>query len=848
MLVVLFLIILYNVVVTLMGKVDRSKTYCGMVGYCGGVAADPMLLRILLMYNNSRGGDSTGWAVNNKITKDLGKVEEFLTKNNLTISESDHTYTFIAHARKASSGLRMSRDHAHPFGIYKDGVESDKFDLVLAMNGTLNNETAFADHFGFDWDRLKHSDTEMMAKVMAKLGPKDFTQVLEGYGGYATLLFYSPRNKNVLMVYKDPMRPLFYWQKTPDQIYISSLKESFLSFGVPEADVIEFDGDHLYKIVKGEIKLKTKIERSPLFKAVVPPRSYPGGVYKGGAANNNRSCDLDYNNYYNLDINKLNKTGDRLCLLYDKYYRNHHGATGTFYLNDEGDILSLKSGETYATYPMFKPHFFIAGYKMKDEQAFKSFGQKVCLENGEIDWPKMQSVKTSELLGYVDYPIMIIGVKPDKHKYWIVPTNMQTEMEAQGTDQFSHVHFLSEYKITLVSAKTRIKNSDILCFELKSYSVIPKPRIIQVGSGEKIDRKSIIKDAFNDGDVENFILDSIKEDPSITPKDLFDQSRIYLFKMNGSDELKEYFYNDVLIDMAFNMGLLDTNEHNEMQRLNNGKNSWDGHYMQGELNRLLRKLVAHQKATEELKEAPQGEVKDIKDISELSAIKRIQVSQFDHSQFSAADAIKELRDSNTYLSIDMFNSSMMAPSKEKYDEFVFMFIQNYAAVTEDTINFAIAVALKLKELEDITARKLLDILKHNNQDLINEVKYLYEQYCRRVIDELIMDKENPEEKSWHDTLGSEDHQLDNKDEDVEDGQFTEDTEETFSADDCEKEMEDMLGAIMEQTEMFLKDLQIITEPHRTERINEIQKQVGEVHKYLNKHLFQDTYEYMEIND
>ncbi len=37
---------------------------CGLVGYCGSTPADPEKLRMLLLYNQERGEDGTGWAVN----------------------------------------------------------------------------------------------------------------------------------------------------------------------------------------------------------------------------------------------------------------------------------------------------------------------------------------------------------------------------------------------------------------------------------------------------------------------------------------------------------------------------------------------------------------------------------------------------------------------------------------------------------------------------------------------------------------------------------------------------------------------------------------------------------------
>ena len=117
------IVICLNIILSLFRKRKSGYLFCGMVGYCGDVPADPNLLKLMMLYNQERGEDSTGFAINNVITKDTIKVSKFLMKNPINIAPEDENFTFVAHARKRSSGGATFKELAHPFGMYRCGTE-----------------------------------------------------------------------------------------------------------------------------------------------------------------------------------------------------------------------------------------------------------------------------------------------------------------------------------------------------------------------------------------------------------------------------------------------------------------------------------------------------------------------------------------------------------------------------------------------------------------------------------------------------------------------------------------------------------------------------------------------------
>src|SRR5882757_9456415 len=101
---------------------------CGLIGFSGADIVDEYKLKLIMLYNMSRGNHASGISINNRITKEAMAMDSFLAKWILKFSPTPTT-TIIAHTRQASTGID-SKDpkNAHPFGIYEGGLDSSELD------------------------------------------------------------------------------------------------------------------------------------------------------------------------------------------------------------------------------------------------------------------------------------------------------------------------------------------------------------------------------------------------------------------------------------------------------------------------------------------------------------------------------------------------------------------------------------------------------------------------------------------------------------------------------------------------------------------------------------------------
>lgn len=237
---------------------------CGLVGFCGAGGADMSIIKLLYMYNLERGKDATGILIDSEVTKSTDSAEKFLAKNNKLFKKPKEffkTTTIIGHTRGATAGIQKILRNAHPF-IVKD-AESMENCFYLAMNGTITNMRALEDKYPTNWE-YGDSDSLHLSLMMWEYRDKR-NEILKDYTGAATLLYYHEGEKNTLWVWKDPERPLFYWQKSEKTMYISSIEDSLLAAGAAQEDVKSFEDLHMYKIVDGDI-----VEDTQLFTKAAP--------------------------------------------------------------------------------------------------------------------------------------------------------------------------------------------------------------------------------------------------------------------------------------------------------------------------------------------------------------------------------------------------------------------------------------------------------------------------------------------------------------------------------------------------------------------------------------------------
>jgi glucosamine 6-phosphate synthetase-like amidotransferase/phosphosugar isomerase protein len=204
---------------------------CGLIGFSGKSNANIDKLKILFMYNLSRGEDSTGY-----FTYKSGIKKSMLSADKFIKDLYDTGKLFIGHTRKATIGVK-NIDNAHPFNFGN---------LYGVHNGTVKNYVDLKDTLELD-----DSDVNMDSKVLiAGLAKYKDPRVLSLIDGAAAVLFTEENDKNTLYAYRNSERPLYYG-KYKNGLYISSIEESLVAIGCE--DVESFEENKLYKITEGEI-------------------------------------------------------------------------------------------------------------------------------------------------------------------------------------------------------------------------------------------------------------------------------------------------------------------------------------------------------------------------------------------------------------------------------------------------------------------------------------------------------------------------------------------------------------------------------------------------------------------
>jgi len=265
------------------GKAISNRLACGLFAYNGDSAPNMDYIKILGIFNESRGEESCGIAIDNVVTKDTGKWTNFLQKN--IIPKPTEVFTVLGHTRKSSKGA-VSIDNAHPFEISStDEFIADPV-MIGAHNGTITNTHDLALKYGF-----KHSDFQVDSKLLLSIiadSKRDIKQlnVLNDYIGGAALIWYFIEEPNKLYVFKGASkkfknaveteeRPLFYYKvKGENKVYISSLDTALKVIAEPKdnddtgevGDIKSFQTNRIYCIDNGKVTiLKAVFDRSKAF-------------------------------------------------------------------------------------------------------------------------------------------------------------------------------------------------------------------------------------------------------------------------------------------------------------------------------------------------------------------------------------------------------------------------------------------------------------------------------------------------------------------------------------------------------------------------------------------------------
>ena len=678
----IFIVLLWNFTITLLGKADKTRLFCGIIGYSGNKPADPNLLKILLLFNMERGKDATGWAVNNLVTKDTVNVSEFLSKNSLVLSKNDITYTFIGHARASSSGNAKQIDHAHPMVEPITSKDEIKHDLILAMNGTISNIFDMSKNYDVPYVTYQNSDTEIFTKILAKLGI-DYKKALAKYEGSANLVFYSTRYKDTLMVFKDPARTLFYWQKSQNEIYISSMQNSLFAIGGKKENVKEFEDDVLVKIVKGEIKETTKISKDPFPKKITHysgPKAY-NDYYSGNYGYQNTfNRNPSINNYSNhnhilpttLDKikDRIKKNNDYIYLAVDRYKKGSDYVHGKILLNEEGLI---GKNEQDANFTMY---YFFNGHLLNDISDYNKLNSIYCNPNGSIDQIKFATVSKSDLANYLYYPILTICM----HKWYFVLS-----------DTFVKDHF-----------PTKIKN-DKVTIPIKFSNIKLTYRFIDEG----IDTNSMylavideVKEGKDESNIEERALSKIKKVSSIQNdnklenliasgldyKKISSEFISMFWKVNGFLSVQKYFLEDVFLPYMVKEDFIS---HSTADAFIKTSNELPIHPCLHEKNELLNDLIDQ-------------------------CGNRLLTQTYENtSQIGINDVFDNIVNNSLILQNDSLKKDVISGTYSDIKEICIEYCNDFTQDSRDTNDILDAVTLILKDIEVITEDKALEIIGDN---------------------------------------------------------------------------------------------------------------------------------------
>lgn len=418
---ILILLIIHYVLYFIFGK-KSNRLHCGLFGFMsdtkGKLNVDK--LKILGLYNDSRGGDSVGLYSNNIIIKRIGlesTMKGFLSRNYFG-SIDDPKSLIICHTRKSSVGGRTV-ENAHPFsfGIKREriskGVFRNKYELIGMHNGTLRNHEELAKKYEVPTERrtgknsrVSLTDSEILLSIIHKTWSFD---VLSEYIGAASLVWTTlePDNSRTLHFFRGESknstyskeqskeRPLYYWQKSENELYYSSLEESLFAIGALENEIKEFEANTVYSVKDGNIDkaVKVKISRDgatqtlPYASGFTSRNSRGYGSY--GGVWDQYEDDLPYLNpnrqlaltsaYY--DDHLLNDNPKKFNAAYNEPYVKKDRAT-TFtrfqYRDDKGKLL-----EGVYTFVYNYGYFFLSNSNKEAIEVLRSIKGKRIV-NGKV--------------------------------------------------------------------------------------------------------------------------------------------------------------------------------------------------------------------------------------------------------------------------------------------------------------------------------------------------------------------------------------------------------------------------------------------------------------------------------
>lgn len=355
-------------------------------------------IKILGLYNLSRGKDSSGIYINKNIYKTLDEFDDMLKEIVFTHNiELDNNTLIMGHNRAGSMGYKKTINEAQPFKINDS--------LIFTHNGTLKSTYSLSKDYDLKESDFK-TDSEMLGHILDTKG----TDVLKVYKGAAALAYSFLDKPNSICLFhgksrdkKDGTvseeRPLYYLV-TEDGIYYSSLESSLKAIrDNTDQEVKNLKYNVIITITNGEFEKDSLIEidreDANIHSSNYADYEHDDFGYGCGYYDNRHSPVLSRDNRSKTNItdNPFDKTDYKLVFKESypikvlesasnnfKLYNNnefvyyHFGryytepkvlADGPIYIKKGGIICATKEDSKTELY------FFHKGVMMKDEKAYR---------------------------------------------------------------------------------------------------------------------------------------------------------------------------------------------------------------------------------------------------------------------------------------------------------------------------------------------------------------------------------------------------------------------------------------------------------------------------------------------
>lgn len=369
---------------TLKDKV-KSNAYCGLFGFIGGGGFDLFRMCILGIYNDTRGGDSTGVSLDGTHYGSKGNKNKlfraFIAEENPFDELAIRPKVALGHCRKASVG-GIGEAQAQPVYIKEDG----KVKFVMIHNGTLVNYKDLAKKYEVEYE-ASETDSQIFCKIVYKAGYK----VLGEYIGAGAFVFHDLRINKVFAfkgnskMYNNSAntedeRP-FYILKSGGGYYFSSIKESLSAIRRNnDGDVMTVKANTLTDLTGGILGYANTYDRSNLYQleskyAMFDDYGYNTAlINRGGGYNANREVTLTSK----LDLESMYKNSDQYITHDEDGFYSIDGEpfTGAVLTSTAGWIYDWNDGFSKLNGPKYNgtifESYFISGIKINSKVDFYS--------------------------------------------------------------------------------------------------------------------------------------------------------------------------------------------------------------------------------------------------------------------------------------------------------------------------------------------------------------------------------------------------------------------------------------------------------------------------------------------